>query len=734
MIKKIIKFLLFLFILILILIAYLSVFGINTKKLNERIEGQVSNFNKNITLELESVKISINLKNLSINVKTLEPNIIIDSKTIELENIKTNISLKSFIEKEFTFDDLHISTKAVKLKDLILLVRSFKNSAELFMLGNVIKDGFLISDIKLNFDNNGKVKEDYEIRGFVKKGKLEIFRKYSVNDLNFTFNIKDKNYHFEEIKGNFNQIKLSLPSLKIKEKNDFFQIEGKLVTTKKDIDAKRLLKIFGNNLEDYGIKDINFSSDNIFSFILNRKFKISDFNLKSEINLNELVYKKNLLSIKKYLPNLENSIRLKNHKILVDYKKNYLVFSGEGKIKIKDKIDNINYKVIKKNEQYAFESIINLNQNVLLIDILQYQKKKDLESILKLSGIYKKDNSIEFDSISLKENENNFLIKNLNLNNDFKFLDIEKIKLNFINNNNIQNDISFKKNEKEYEFFGNSFDASKLIDELLDGEYKEESSSMLEDFNSNININIKNFFIDEVTYTKNLKGKIDFKNNEIFKLNLNSRFPNNKELNLSIITNEQGEKITTFFTDYPKPLVKRYKFIKGFEGGSMDFYSVTKDEMSSSLLTIDNFKVKEVPIFAKLLSLASLQGVADLLTGEGIRFTDFEMKFTNGKGLMTIEEVYAIGPAVSILMDGYIQSEKLVSLRGTLVPATTINKTIASIPIIGDILVGKKTGEGIFGVSFKIKGPPKKIKTTVNPIKTLTPRFITRTLEKIKKN
>jgi len=31
-----------------------------------------------------------------------------------------------------------------------------------------------------------------------------------------------------------------------------------------------------------------------------------------------------------------------------------------------------------------------------------------------------------------------------------------------------------------------------------------------------------------------------------------------------------------------------------------------------------------------------------------------------------------------------------------------------------------------------MKGPPKDIKTTVNPIKTLTPRFITRTLEKMK--
>ena len=32
-----------------------------------------------------------------------------------------------------------------------------------------------------------------------------------------------------------------------------------------------------------------------------------------------------------------------------------------------------------------------------------------------------------------------------------------------------------------------------------------------------------------------------------------------------------------------------------------------------------------------------------------------------------------------------------------------------------------------------MKGLPGKIKTTVNPIKTLTPRFITRALEKEKK-
>ena len=101
--------------------------------------------------------------------------------------------------------------------------------------------------------------------------------------------------------------------------------------------------------------------------------------------------------------------------------------------------------------------------------------------------------------------------------------------------------------------------------------------------------------------------------------------------------------------------------------------------------------------------------------------------------MLNIEDVLAIGPAVSILLEGYVDGGKTVSLRGTLVPATTLNKVIGSLPLIGYILVGKKTGEGVFGVSFKIKGPPKKLKTTVNPIKTLTPRFITRILEKVKK-
>ncbi len=216
-------------------------------------------------------------------------------------------------------------------------------------------------------------------------------------------------------------------------------------------------------------------------------------------------------------------------------------------------------------------------------------------------------------------------------------------------------------------------------------------------------------------------------------MNLESDFSNNKKIVFTKRDNN-GEKITTLFSDEAKPLVDRYKFIKGFTEGKLDFYSSKKNNESKSNLKIYDFKLKELPALTKILSLASLQGITDLLSGEGIRFTEFEMNFDNKGDLMTINEIYAIGPAISILMEGYVEKDNLVSLRGTLVPATTINKTIGSIPLIGNILVGKKVGEGVFGVSFKIKGPPQDLETTVNPIKTLTPRFITRTLEKIKKN
>ena len=219
---------------------------------------------------------------------------------------------------------------------------------------------------------------------------------------------------------------------------------------------------------------------------------------------------------------------------------------------------------------------------------------------------------------------------------------------------------------------------------------------------------------------------------KLHKLSAKANFSDNEILDISITPVSSNKKKLFIFSDRAKLFLEDYKFIKGFSGGKLEYTSNYDNKASKSNLKIYDFKVKNVPILAKILTLASLQGIADLLTGEGIRFNEFDMNFNTVGPKIEINNIYAIGPSISLLMEGYIEKKKLVSLSGTLVPASTLNKIVGSLPLIGDILVGSKLGEGVFGVSFKIKGPPKDLKTIVNPIKTLTPRFITRTLKKIK--
>ena len=294
----------------------------------------------------------------------------------------------------------------------------------------------------------------------------------------------------------------------------------------------------------------------------------------------------------------------------------------------------------------------------------------------------------------LSEKENFFSIKNLKLSKNYTIDDIGNIKINYLDKEKFNNDLQIKKDKKNYLITGNNLNINKIITDLLDSKGTKKNKIFSNNFK--IFLDINTIYLDKINSSYDLNGFLSINNNEISELNLVSVFSDNKKVKFTINTTDNNEKITTLFSEKAKPLVDRYKFIKGFNEGSIDFYSIKKNDVTKSTIKIYDFKLKELPALTKLLTLASLQGIADLLSGEGIRFNDFEMNFTNKDNLMTIDEIYAIGPAISILMEGYVEKNSLISLRGTLVPATTINKTISSIPILGSILVGEKVGEGFF--------------------------------------
>ena len=122
------------------------------------------------------------------------------------------------IYDEFLVDEIQISTKPIILSDVILLARSFKNSTELFFLDKIIKSGFLVGDIKLKFDDEGKIKENYQINGFIKNANFNFLNKLNAENLNLNFDISKRKYSLTEINAEINNIKFSSPLIEINER------------------------------------------------------------------------------------------------------------------------------------------------------------------------------------------------------------------------------------------------------------------------------------------------------------------------------------------------------------------------------------------------------------------------------------------------------------------------------------------------------------------------------------
>ena len=709
-------------------ITYLSTIGVKTEKFNDQIISKVKEINSNFDLKLNQVSVKLNPITLTINLKTLGTDFSFKNKIIQLENLKTQISLKSIFKDEFALNEILISTKSIPIKNLIILAKEFTDSEQLLFANQILDNGYIVADLKFEFDEIGNLKDNFIIKGLVNNAQLSVSNK-KISKLNFIFQANNKELNLEDLTFLLNNKNLVIPKIKVEKQNNNVLVEGNIQSKDLNLQKNELKKFTDNKFLNTNLNNLTFSSESDFKFYIDQKFKIKNLNIKSLINVKKLDIK-NSLSKNIFLPNTKDNIIFENQKIDLNYNNNTIKIVGSGEVFIQNNADFVKYKITNIKDDYFYDLNLDIKKNPLVVDFINFEKNIENNLNLQIKGELIK-NRLKFDRIILSENKNVISIKNLKLSDKYEIEEVNNIQFNFQDKSNHKNELELKKNNNEYLITGKSFNADKLLTDLLKSNDNDKKQIFSKNFK--LKIDIKKILLDPNNAINNLKGEITFNNNKVTKLNLDSNFSNNQKITFTIRENN-GEKITTLFSGEAKPLVDRYKFIKGFSEGKLDFYSSKKDNASKSTLKIYDFKLKELPALTKILTLASLQGIADLLSGEGIRFNEFEMSFSNKGNLMTIDEIYAIGPAISILMEGYVEKDSLISLRGTLVPATTINKAIGSIPLIGNILVGKKVGEGVFGVSFKVKGPPKNLETSVNPIKTLTPRFITRTLEKIKKN
>ncbi len=588
-------------------IIYLSFFGYETDRFNAIIKSEIKKSNKDISLDFESISVLLDIKKLVLFVKFINPNLYYYQNPIPLESLRTDIDLEFLTQKKLVIKRATITTKYLDFNKIKPIVAKTGLNSE--NLDNIKSGKFQIKNLKLDFDENFKLKQDFAVGGDLKKVNIKISKNYEIKNLIANFLYKKKSFHLKDVSWNLNK--------KESTESEFFNGE----------------------------------------IIINQRKKNYDIDLK-----------------------------------------------------------------------FKTRSAFNLPK----IAIMHYYFLEDDISEIKTKFLVKKDKTIFFKNLAIENKNNKIQAKNFHLDQNYNLINFKEVHVKTSIDNNTNNEFRII-NDKKITIKGKIFDAKMLIKELdKDGKHnkflKRITKDIEIDFNKILKVAkfpIKNF---------RLIGKINRGSFE--KISAKSDFEDNKHLDISLKKFENtDEKILEVYSDIAMPLLNEYKFFQGLEGGNLNYVSKFNKINSLNSLKINNFKLNKAPALAKILSLADLKGLTDTLKGEGISFDTLSIKYVSNPSQTDIEEIFMIGPSISILIDGYVEKKSgLISLRGTLVPAKTLNNIISKIPVVGDILIGKKIGEGVFGISFKIKGLPNNLKTSVNPVKTLTPRFITRALKSAKEN
>ena len=680
--------------------------------------------------KIEKSRFDFKIDQNSIALKEIElslDNIFISSDNININKLKNQFEISGNFRTKKSRINLNNYKKIINF-NLDILQDQFIDMSSDNTVSLKVDDKFRFKDLKIdtkiNFDEL-HTNSMYQDLIFFKNG--EILVNYKEKELNMNF---ESNFLFKNKEYNGKDSNNLFKAIYKKKQNVNASVDIFLSNTNNKINSKEFKDFIKLNNLNLPNQDIFFSSENKINFSLNNNNKIIDLNLKSKIKTDEVLINYKSQRIKKYFSNFKDQLKLSKSHFDLEYIDNKIKIGLKSKYLINEINEDVSLNIEKKDNNYFFDLNMDLDSAKILINELDYEKKENIKSDLYVNGIYKDNKEIIFNKIKFNEDEYGLILNNLTISKNDKIQKLDLFKINIINRIGHKNDLEFKRLNNDYYLKGNQFDGARNIKKLFDNSSKSIFSNF-KNLNTYIYLDIGKYYIDEVSYLANANGRIQIKNNNIFDANISAKLNNKHKFQLNIQTNKNKQKTTNLEIEQPEPFIKNYKFIKGFKEGKLLYKSSLNEGKTISNLKVIDFKVQEVPVLAKLLTLASLQGIADLLTGEGIRFSNFEMDYETLGNTTNIKEIYAIGPAISLMMEGYIVKDELTSLRGTLVPATTINKTISKIPMLGEILVGKKIGEGVFGVSFKVKGPPKKLKTTVNPIKTLTPRFITRTLEKI---
>jgi hypothetical protein len=368
----------------------------------------------------------------------------------------------------------------------------------------------------------------------------------------------------------------------------------------------------------------------------------------------------------------------------------------------------VNASFVSSDTQEKSDATLDLTQTTINLPEHGFTKKAGDKAKLEFSTVHLPSGNTDISSFTYSGNGASFTGKGefSKTANDFASLSFGGVRFG----NHDLNHLDYIKKAKNISVFarGNAFDAGPYIQ-------PKPSSGQ---YHYDIDVETNHLVLGKNRELKNAAVKADCAE-QCRSASIKAILVDGTPFNYSI---QNGTLLAT--CNNVGELLRVLGILDGVEGGRMVLQGGYKNTVLEGKVLVTDYTLKKAPVLAKMITIASLTGILDTLSGNGIYFKKLTAPFSFAHNIIKIKDAKTHGAALGITSDGIIDiGASTLDLQGTLVPSYTINSLIGNVPLIGDLLMGG-SGKGIIAINYTIKGAMGDPSISVNPLSVLTPGFL----------
>ena len=280
---------------------------------------------------------------------------------------------------------------------------------------------------------------------------------------------------------------------------------------------------------------------------------------------------------------------------------------------------------------------------------------------------------------------------------------------------------------------GDSYDLTEFFDKKKKESAEQKKSKSLKDpleeiMDTDIVVGVNKLWTNDAVPITNFAGKAELRHGiGLHRMNMVGNYGASRDVKMKLDFEPRGEEyMLTVDSNNAGSTLKVLRLYDNMKGGNLKI-EAKRDKYKNfrGHARIRDFALANTPIFAKLLSVASLSGIVDVLTGEGLTFTHLNAPFSYTFSTKNLETDGArmFGSVLGLTINGrYNLADDEVEAKGMIIPAYGLNTFIGNIPLVGKMLAGKDGT--VFATNYSVAGRITAPEISINPLSTLAPNSL----------